>query len=173
MNTLVNLDECTDYITFQVDGKQTQVRIVGTNDEPWFCGKDLCVVLEYVDTRQALQKHVKPKNKKSLADLSSTLDVDSTSNFLGKNNVTDEYHAGKAVYINEPGLYSLISGSKALVAERFQDLVYEEILPAIRKHGNYSINKQLETATNQLEQLSIENKAKDEQIAEQSEKLGT
>ncbi len=47
----------------------------------------------------------------------------------------------------------------------------KEILPAIRKHGTYSINKQLESATKQLEQLSIENKAKDEQIAEQSERI--
>jgi len=49
MNALVNLNECPDYVTFEVDGKRNHVRIVGTNEEPWFCGKDLCVVLEYTD----------------------------------------------------------------------------------------------------------------------------
>lgn len=171
MNALVNLTECSDYITFEVDGKQTQVRIVGTNDEPWFCGKDLCVVLEYNQPRQALQNNVDDDCKKSLSLLSSELGQLGWLNLLGQNNLTNEYHEGKTLYINEAGLYSLIIGSRAPMAKQFRALVCKEILPAIRKHGTYSINKQLESATKQLEQLSIENKAKDEQIAEQSEKL--
>jgi prophage antirepressor-like protein len=47
------------------------------------------------------------------------------------------YNEGKAVYINEPGLYSLIMHSKAPFAEEFQDMVYETILPSIRKYGSY------------------------------------
>jgi prophage antirepressor-like protein len=38
------------------------------------------------------------------------------------------------VYINEPGLYSLIMHSNATFAETFQDIVYEVILPSIRKY---------------------------------------
>jgi prophage antirepressor-like protein len=172
MNALMNLNECTDYIIFEVNGKHTRVKIIGTNEEPWFCGRDVCAVLEYIDDKQALQKNVKPKNKKSLANLSAKLGRHHTSNIiLGANNVTTEYHTGKAVYINEPGLYSLISRSKAPMAEHFQDLIYEDILPSIRKYGTYSINKHLEMTTKKIEQLSIENKAKDEQIAEQSERL--
>ena len=171
MNALVNLNECSDYITFEVDGKQTQVRIVGTNEEPWFCGKDLCVVLEYNQPRQALQNNVDDDCKKSLTELCSELGQLRWPNLLGKNNLTNEYHEGKAIYINEAGLYALVIGSRAPMAKQFRALVCKEILPAIRKHGTYSINKQLETATKQLEQLSIESKAKDEQIAEQSEKL--
>ena len=45
------------------------------------------------------------------------------------------FNAGKAVYVNEPGLYSLIMKSKAPFAEAFQDFVYEIILPSIRQHG--------------------------------------
>ena len=59
MNALVNLNENLDYIIIEVDGKQNHVRIVGTtNDELWFCGKDLCAMLEYTDIKQALYKHV-------------------------------------------------------------------------------------------------------------------
>jgi len=172
MNALVNLNECPDYITFEVDGKQNHVRIVGTNDEPWFCGKDLCVVLEYTNIKQALQINVDDDCKKSLSELVVIMTSSSETAILGKSNLENiSYNEGKTVYINEAGLYSLIIGSRAPMAKQFRSLVCKEMLPAIRKYGTYSINKQLESATKQLEQLSIENKAKDNQIAEQSEKL--
>jgi prophage antirepressor-like protein len=165
MNALVNLNECTDYITFEVEGKRTQVRIVGTNDEPWFCGKDLCVVLEYNQPKQALHSNVDDDCKKSLSSLSSEWYNYAASPVFGQSNLENiSYNEGKAVYINEAGLYSLILSSRAPMAKQFRSLVCKEILPAIRKHGTYSINQQLENANKQLEQLSIE-------IAEQSEKL--
>ena len=39
--------------------------------------------------------------------------------------------------ITESGIYSLIFGSKMPIAEKFQDWVCEEVLPAIRKYGQY------------------------------------
>ena len=172
MNALVNLNECPDYVTFEVDGKQNHVRIVGTNEEPWFCGKDLCVVLEYTNIKQALQINVDDDCKKSLSELVVIMTSSSETAILGKSNLENiSYNEGKTVYINEAGLYSLIIGSRAPMAKQFRSLVCKEILPAIRKYGTYSINKQLESATKQLEQLSIENKAKDNQIAEQSERI--
>jgi prophage antirepressor-like protein len=174
MNALVNLNECPDYVTFEVDGRQNHVRIVGTNEEPWFCGKDLCVVLEYEHQKKALQTNVDEDCKKSLSLLSSEVGNLKFPTILGRSNLENvSYNEGKTVYINEAGLYSLIMGSRAPVAKQFRSLVCKEILPAIRKYGTYSINKQLETATKQLEQLSLENKAKDDQIAKQSEKLVT
>ena len=171
MNVLINLTNCSDHVTFQVNGETTRVRIVGTSDEPWFCGKDICEVLEYSQPKQALQSNVDDDCKKSLTLLSSELGQRCWPNFLGKNNLTKKYHEGKTVYINEAGLYSLVMSSRAPMAKRFRALVCKEILPAIRKYGTYSINQQLESATKQLEKLSIENKSKDVQIAKQSEKL--
>ena len=141
------------------------MRIVGTNDEPWFCGKDVCVVLEYNQPRQALQTNVDDDCKKSLSLLSSETVSLAGPPILGQNNLENlSYNDGKAVYINEAGLYSLIMSSRAPMAKQFRTLVCKEILPAIRKHGTYAINQQLENANKQLEQLSIE-------ITEQSEKL--
>jgi prophage antirepressor-like protein len=59
------------------------------------------------------------------------------------------YHDGKAVYISEPGLYSLIMHSKAPFAEKFQDLVYETILPSIRKFGHYQLMEEKDKAISQ------------------------
>jgi len=90
-----------------------KVRIFGTNDrdslggtlrvqDPWFCGRDVCEILEYSDYRKALFKFVDDENKKSLKNLS----------------VADPaipkitHNEGQMSYINEAGLYSLISACK-------------------------------------------------------------
>jgi len=39
--------------------------------------------------------------------------------------------------INEPGLYRLVFSSKLPKAEAFKDLIFREILPSIRKTGEY------------------------------------
>lgn len=41
------------------------------------------------------------------------------------------------IFINEPNLYRCIFQSRKKEAEQFQDWVFEEVLPTIRKHGGY------------------------------------
>ncbi|MGL5962369.1 MAG: BRO-N domain-containing protein [Cetobacterium sp.] len=65
MNQLINLSG--DYVTFDVGEKKEQkVKIVGTYKNPWFCGKDICEILEYKNIPDAFYKHVKQKHKKNL-----------------------------------------------------------------------------------------------------------
>ena len=45
------------------------------------------------------------------------------------------------VIINESGLYSLILSSKLPAARAFKRWVTSEVLPAIRKHGEYTAPK--------------------------------
>ena len=40
----------------------------------------------------------------------------------------------QAIFISEPGLYSLIFRSKLETAKMFQDLVFSKVLPSIRKY---------------------------------------
>ena len=44
--------------------------------------------------------------------------------------------------LEESGIYQLIFGSKLESAERFQDWVFEEVLPSIRKTGRYEVKPQ-------------------------------
>lgn len=113
----MDLRSCTDSITFDVKGVEGRVRLVGTYETPWFCGRDVCTILGYKNIKDALQKHVLPHQKKSLSLLSSGLDSTRHPNLLGSNNYTTEYHEGKAVYINESGFYRLINKSKTKLAE--------------------------------------------------------
>ena len=56
----------------------------------------------------------------------------------GDENSTLDANAKKSVYINEPGLYALIMGSKKPEAKAVKKWVCSEVLPSIRKTGSYA-----------------------------------
>ena len=103
-------------------------------DDIWFEAKPLVLYLEYSSTNvtQTLGL-VKEKNKKSLKELLETRGQPKGGD------LSDKYHELKALYINEPGLYSLIFRSTKKQAQDFQDWVYEEVLTALRRRGSYQV----------------------------------
>jgi prophage antirepressor-like protein len=145
-----------NHVTFDFETKPGQkIKIVGTFDDPYFCGKDVCTILEYKDVKDALQNHVKPKYKKDLKTIVDELEGVSPSNSITTiSSIEPSYHAGKAVYINEPGLYALIMKSRTSFAETFQDFVYEQILPSIRKRGRFQLEQQLAVKDDKIDKLT-------------------
>lgn len=95
-----------------------EVRVVGTNEEPLFCAKDVATALGYSDTADAIQRHCKSGKKVFCPH----------KNGMGGTNM---------VYIPEKDVYRLIMRSNLPNAEQFQDWVCDEVLPSIRKHGGY------------------------------------
>jgi prophage antirepressor-like protein len=152
ITALMDLNACTDYVTFDVKGVEGKVRVVGACEAPWFCGRDVCAILQYKDIKQALQEHVLAHQKKSLKLLSSESSLSRGPNFLGVNNLSTEYHEGKTVYINESGFYRLINKSKTRLADAFQTLVCDYILPTLRRYGTVNI----ENIQKQLENLKLD-----------------
>lgn len=53
-------------------------------------------------------------------------------------------HVGKGDWITEPQFYKLAFKASNEVAEKFQDWVASEVLPAIRKHGMYATAKTID-----------------------------
>lgn len=88
------------------------------NGEPWFVAKDVCDVLGYANDTQAIQKNCRAKGVSKRYSLTKG----------GNQEMT---------FINEGNLYRLIIKSRKPEAERFEQLVMDEILPAIRKTGRY------------------------------------
>lgn len=115
----------TNLQIFNFEGNE--VRTVLIDNEPHFIGKDVSKVLGYSNGRDALKRHVFPKNK----------GVVKHDTLGGSQNLTA---------INEAGLYQLIFKSKLESAERFQDWVTSEVLPSIRKHGAYMTDDTIEKA---------------------------
>lgn len=99
-----------------------QVRTIVIDNEPWFVGKDVAKALGYKDSSDALKKHVGDDDKLTRRFADS-----------GQNR--------KMYVINESGLYSLIFGSKLESAKRFKHWVTSEVLPSIRRTGNYISNE--------------------------------
>ena len=95
-----------------------QVRMVEIEGQPWLVGKDVADILGYVNSRDALAKHVDEDDK-----LTSQI---ATAGQMRNQTV-----------INESGLYSLILSSKLPQAREFKRWVTSEVLPAIRKQGGF------------------------------------
>lgn len=95
-----------------------QVRTVQKDGEPWFVAADVCRALEVGNPSDALSR---------LDDDERTLvSIEGASNGLPVNAV------------NEPGLYSLVLGSRKPEARAFKRWITHEVIPSIRKHGMYA-----------------------------------
>ena len=118
--------------------KGQQVRTVTINDEPYFVGKDVAMILGYKDLSRALNQHVEKENRKSLS-LKASGDL-YPSLWEGKNDFSNK------IVINEAGVYDLIFDSQLPKAHEFKHWVTSEVLPTIRKHGAYMTPQTIEKA---------------------------
>lgn len=99
---------------------ESQIRTLLINNEPYFIGKDVASILGYSNTRKAINDHVDEDDK----------GVTKCDTLGGKQDL---------IVINESGLYSLILSSKLPTAKKFKRWVTSEVLPAIRKTGQYQV----------------------------------
>lgn len=99
-----------------------EVRTTIRDNEPWFVAVDVCKALSITNHRDALGRL--DEDEKGVA-LTDTLG--------GKQNLT---------IVNEPGLYTLVLGSRKPAAKAFKRWVTHEVLPALRKTGRYSIEEE-------------------------------
>lgn len=98
------------------------VRTLTINEEPWFVGKDVAIALGFKTPRDAIRTHVFEEDK----------GVDSIVTPGGKQQMT---------IINESGLYALVFGSRLPTAINFKRWVTSEVLPALRKTGQYQVKE--------------------------------
>ena len=98
-----------------------KIRMLPILGEPGFVGKDVCDSLGYVNSRDAIAKHVADSDK-GVAFCDT----------LRNGNPQQEY-----IVINESGFYSLVFSSKMPKAKEFTQWVTSEVLPSIRRTGSY------------------------------------
>ena len=152
MQSLIKFEN--NRVTFDFENKPDQkIKIVGTFDDPYFCGIDVCTILEHKNIKNSLFK-LDDDYKKDLKTIMEEVvsPGDTTSKIEIPTTLT--YNDGKAVYINEPGLYALIMKSKTHFAKTFQKFVYEQILPSIRKRGRFQLEQQLAVKDDKIDELT-------------------
>ena len=76
------------------------------------------------------------------ADPSATISKKVFSRYKGVARVETPGGIQSMTILEEPGVYQLIFSSKLDSAEEFQDWVFTEVLPSIRKTGKYQVNQQ-------------------------------
>ena len=126
------------------DFKNNEVRTLNNNNEVWFSLSDVCKILDIKNPSDA-----KSRLKKDGVATTEVIDR------LGRTQ--------NATFINEPNLYKVIFQSRKEEAEKFQDWVYEDVLPQIRKTGKY------EEPKSPMEMLELQFKA----LKETSERVDT
>jgi len=102
--------------------QEAEIRTVVIGGEPWWVAKDICEVLELSNPTMAIER----------------LDFDEVTKFnLGG-------LSGESNIVNEPGLYSLILGSRKPEAKAFKRWITHEVIPTIRRHGAYMTPEKIE-----------------------------
>lgn len=97
------------------------VRSMVIDGVPWFVGRDVATALGYAKPENALGSHVE------------------TDDTLIRGIIDNIGRSQPTTVINESGLYSLIFSSKLPAAKRFKHWVTNEVLPAIRRTGEYRV----------------------------------
>lgn len=92
-----------------------EVRTVMQNGAPWFVAADVCECLE-IDRTQTRRLDEDEKGVYSIQTPGGEQDMS---------------------IVNEPGLYSLILGSRKPEAKAFKRWITHDVIPSIRKHGGY------------------------------------
>jgi anti-repressor protein len=100
------------------------VRVFGTVDEPLFVAKDVCDILGLTNVTETLRN----------------IDEDYKSSVQLRNG-NSSIHQPTNV-IKEPGLYQIIMRCRKEVAKPFQKWVCGEVLPSLRKKGEYKMNEE-------------------------------
>jgi len=104
---------------FNFKGNDVTV-IEDSQGNPWWVASEVCAILGYANPWDAIARHCKRSQKMTLG-------------------IHEVGGGGRDIrtIIPEPDLYRLISHSKLPAAEQFEEWVFEEVLPSIRKTGGY------------------------------------
>lgn len=104
-----------------------EIRTLEEHGKPLFCGSDIAKALGYSNSRDALSRHCKGVVKRD--------GVSQTTNQHG----TTTQQKTLMSFIPEGDVYRLITHSKLPAAEQFEHWVFDEVLPALRQSGTYSV----------------------------------
>lgn len=98
------------------------IRTIEQDGRVLFCGRDIAAALGYANTKDALAKHCK-----GVAICYPLQTPGGIQEFR---------------FITEGDVYRLITHSRLPAAEQFERWVFDEVLPAIRRTGSYTMPQQ-------------------------------
>ena len=103
-----------------------QLRTINIDGKDYFVGKDIALALGYKNTNDAISRHCKGVVKHEGLKINGS----------------------EVALITEGDIYRLITHSKLPTAEKFEEWVFDEVLPSIRKHGMYATENTIDNILN-------------------------
>lgn len=100
--------------------------ILDENKNAWYKGRDIATILEYTKTANAISYHVSKEYKKSLAD-------------IGFHNLGPIKTDPQTIFVDNTGLFQLISKSKKPEAVKLWQFITREVLPTLFTTGTYTL----------------------------------
>ena len=103
----------------------------------WFRGKEIAEILGYSNIRQTISRHVDSEDKQLIywRPHSVTATRPGVTDCDGRSQAQNRYYT----FVNESGFYSLVLSSKLESAKKFKHRVTSQVLPSIRKYGQYKL----------------------------------
>ena len=165
-----------DFREFPFMGKS--LRVIMYNDTPYFVAADAC---ELLGVKSYEASHRICRGKFPVSEYMKVSELITLDEDYIKHGIWHQSPSGllfgkishKAFIVNEAGLYRLIMRSDKPQARKFQDWVFGEVLPSIRKTGKYSVSPDEATSTVNANVLSrADVKPEEMQITLPLNKLG-
>lgn len=98
-----------------------QIRTITKDEKTYFVGNDVAKALGYVETSKAIRTHCKGV---------SEMDIPTNGGIQ------------KMKMITEGDIYRLVIKSQLPSAEKFENWIFDNVLPSIRKNGGYIANQE-------------------------------
>ena len=115
--------------------------IYDTDGNIWFGLRDILKVIGYTSLENAMATiDIDVKNKKFYNTIDSYTPLEGSKNILKPNKI----------FINESGLYEILSKTTKPLAKLFMDKYFTDIMPTIRKTGSYKLHKSDKSKLNKI-----------------------
>lgn len=101
-----------------------EIRTIEENGKIMFCGSDVAKALGYKDPINTLKQHCRIEG-------------------VAFRHILTNGGKQKVKFISEGNLYRLITQSKLPSALKFEKWVFDDVLPSIRKTGQYNVNAEI------------------------------
>ncbi len=103
-----------------------EVRTVEENGTVLFCGSDIAKALGYTNPRKAVSDHCRCVTKRYIGVQTGT-----------KADGTPAMQEVEMLFIPEGDIYRLAARSKLPGADAFEQWIFDEVIPSVRKNGGY------------------------------------
>ena len=104
------------------------INVLGSKEKPMFFASQGAKALGYLDTTDAVRKHIWNVNKLTVGEYRQKTIPGDLPGIPGEMGTLQNINH-RTIVINEAGLYQLIFASKLDKAKQFQQWVFSEVLP--------------------------------------------